>query len=212
MNMNLEVALRWFGLQDIKSVTLEDLKKQYHHLAQRYHPDKGGSGDDFIKLREAYTFLQDYLANPKFDNSKESSEKTNFNEMVNDLNKYKKAFSHSQVKIREYETMISRQINLISSFQSNLQSGINFGKNQDGKLRSILDEELDKLKKKYNSNWWKQPLGIHTMSEFEYNSHYNALVDEFNTIKQKQDNEYIDNLLSLYKGLVNQIVDIINTV
>jgi DnaJ domain len=212
MNMNLDAALRWFGLQHIKGVTLDDLKKRYHHLAQMYHPDKGGSSDDFIKLREAYTFLQDYLANPRVEEKRTGNEKTEFDDILKDLNSYKKAFSHSQVKIHEYESMIGKQINLISDFQSNLQSGINFGKNQDGKLRTILDEELAKLKRKYDSNWWKQPLGMYSMSEFEYNSQYNALVDEFNNIKQKQDNEYIDNLLSMYRGLINQIVDIINTV
>jgi DnaJ domain len=210
--MNLEVALRWFGLQHIKNVTIDDLKKRYHHLAQMYHPDKGGSSDDFIKLREAYTFLQDYLANPRTEESHKGTEKTKSEDILKDLNRYKKAFAHSQVKIHEYETMIGRQINLISSFQSNLQSGINYGKNQDGRLRSVLDEELEKLKKQYNSSWWKQPLGIKTMSESDYNYQFNALIDEFNSIKQKQDDEYIDNLLSLYRGLVNQIVDIINTV
>ena len=212
MNTNLEAALRWFGLQHIKNVTLDDLKKRYHHLAQMYHPDKGGSSDDFIKLREAYTFLQDYLANPRSEEKSRGGEKTEFDGIFEELHRYKKAFASSQVKIHEYETMISSQINLISGFQSNLQSGINFGKNQDGRLRSVLDEELEKLKKQYNSSWWKQPLGIKTMSESDYNYRYNALIDEFNNIKQKQDDEYIDNLLSLYRGLVNQIVDIINTV
>lgn len=211
--MNLDAALRWFGLQkNIKGITLDDLKKRYHHLAQMYHPDKGGSSDDFIKLREAYTFLQDYLANPNTEKNHRGKEKKESEDIVEDLNKYKKAFANSQAKIHEYETMISSQINLISSFQGNLQTGINFGKNQDNRLRSVLDEELDKLKKQYNSSWWKQPLGMKTMSESEYNYQYNALIDEFNNIKQRQDNEYIDNLLSLYRGLVNKIVDIINTV
>lgn len=212
MNMKSEVALRWFGLQNIKGVTLDDLKKRYHHLAQMYHPDKGGSSDEFIKLREAYTFLQDYLANPGIEENLGGKEKTEFDDILKDLNKYKKAFVNSQTKIHEYENMISSQINLISSFQGNLQSGIEFGKNQDDRLRSVLDEELDKLKKQYNSSWWKQPLGIRTMSEGDYNYQYNALIDEYNNIKQKQDSEYIDNLLLLYRGLVNQIVDIINTV
>jgi curved DNA-binding protein CbpA len=212
MNMNLEVSSRWFGLQNMKGVTLDDLKKRYHHLAQMYHPDKGGSSDDFIKLREAYTFLQDYIANPKTEENQNSKPKTDFDDVSKELERYKKAFANSQVKIHEYEAMITSQINLISSFQSNLQSGITFGKNQDGRLRSVLDEELDKLKKKYNSSWWKQPLGIKTMTETEYNYQYNTLIYEFNGIKQKQDDEYIDNLLTLYRGLVNQIVDIINTV
>ena len=212
MNMNLEAGLRWFGLQTIKGIKLEDLKKRYHHLAQMYHPDKGGSSEDFIKLREAYTFLQEYLANPRSERKQEDKQNTEFDQVIKDLDRYKKAFAKSQVKIHEYEAMITSQINLISNFQSGLQSGINFGNNQDGRLRSILDEELGKLKGKYNSSWWKQPLGIKTMSEGEYNYQYNALIDEFNNIKQKQDNEYIDNLLSLYRTLINEIVNTINTV
>lgn len=210
--MNLKLALDWFGLRDIRSVTFDGLKKNYHHLAQKYHPDKGGSSDDFIKLREAYTFLQDYIANPGTREESRSSQDSEFENVFKDLDRYKKAFAHSQVKIHDYEAMISSQINLISNFHSNLELGISFGKNQDSRLRNVLDEELEKLKSKHNSNWWKQPLGIKTMSDSDYNYQYNAYVDEFNDIKRKQDEEYVDNLLLLYKELVNRIVNIINTV
>ena len=33
------------------------LKKQYHKLSLKYHPDKGGDSNDFIKLNDAYNKL-----------------------------------------------------------------------------------------------------------------------------------------------------------
>ena len=36
------------------STTKADLKQQYRLAAQKYHPDKGGNHDDFLKLQEEY--------------------------------------------------------------------------------------------------------------------------------------------------------------
>jgi DnaJ domain len=210
--MNLKDSLQWFELVSVDELTLDVLKKGYHRLAQKYHPDRGGSSDDFIKLREAYTFLQDYLANPYRDDGEQTNSTQDLDQVLRDLERYKVAFAHSQGKIHGYESMITKQIDLISSFQTNLQNGISRGKQSEDELRVILDNELTKLKKKYDSGWWKQSLGIRSMSEQEYTEHYNALIDEYNSLRRKQDDQYIENLLALYRGLVNQIIDLINTV
>jgi curved DNA-binding protein CbpA len=48
---------------EIKDITLQKLKKQYHKLALRYHPDKNGntieSNEKFKKIQEAYLYLKD---------------------------------------------------------------------------------------------------------------------------------------------------------
>lgn len=40
-----------------KEQKLKVLKKQYRKLSLKYHPDKGGSNDKFIKIKDAYDIL-----------------------------------------------------------------------------------------------------------------------------------------------------------
>ena len=44
-----------FGLTD--SATPEDIHSTYRDLCKRYHPDNGGSAEDFIQLQESYSVL-----------------------------------------------------------------------------------------------------------------------------------------------------------
>ena len=54
---NLYDALRCLGLDDSDSLTWRDIKKRYRELAHKMHPDRGGSSEKFIELREAYEVL-----------------------------------------------------------------------------------------------------------------------------------------------------------
>ena len=38
-------------------LTIEDLKQAFRKKARSTHPDKGGCGDEFIEVKEAYDFL-----------------------------------------------------------------------------------------------------------------------------------------------------------
>lgn len=40
-----------------KEQKIKVLKKQYRKLSLKYHPDKGGSNDKFIKIKDAYDIL-----------------------------------------------------------------------------------------------------------------------------------------------------------
>lgn len=37
--------------------TLEDIKKAYHALAHKHHPDKGGDVKKFIEIKDAYEWI-----------------------------------------------------------------------------------------------------------------------------------------------------------
>ena len=44
-----------------KLITKEDIKKQYHFLAKKNHPDLGGSMEDMEQINSAYTLLMKYI-------------------------------------------------------------------------------------------------------------------------------------------------------
>lgn len=37
--------------------TIAQVRKRYRHLASRYHPDKGGTAEEFMQVREAYEII-----------------------------------------------------------------------------------------------------------------------------------------------------------
>jgi hypothetical protein len=64
--MNTFRALELLEISD-ESYTPEILKKQYHVLAKKYHPDKNKdpkANEHFVKIQEAYTFLTDPSPEP----------------------------------------------------------------------------------------------------------------------------------------------------
>lgn len=67
--MDLMVALSLLGLGKLglnTPITLDQIKKAYRIKAKITHPDKGGSKNAFVKVKDAYDFLmaagQDILA------------------------------------------------------------------------------------------------------------------------------------------------------
>ncbi|MCB1180386.1 MAG: DnaJ domain-containing protein [Leptospiraceae bacterium] len=61
MNTEVQEALVFFGLGE--GFSSEDLKKKYHELALKYHPDRGEYTSEtmFIRLMEYKSILENYL-------------------------------------------------------------------------------------------------------------------------------------------------------
>ena len=48
-------------LQLPRFITKEDIKKQYHFFAKKYHPDYGGEKNEMEKINNAYKILMKYI-------------------------------------------------------------------------------------------------------------------------------------------------------
>lgn len=60
MKITLQQACSLFKVKPpLDSQTLVVAKKEYHRLAKEYHPDKGGTEEDFKLIREAWGVLED---------------------------------------------------------------------------------------------------------------------------------------------------------
>ena len=55
----IDAALDILGLP--KLVTKADIKKRYHFLAKKYHPDLGGDPVKMEQINHAYKFLMKYI-------------------------------------------------------------------------------------------------------------------------------------------------------
>ncbi len=68
MKMTLQKALSVFQFDSINTVTTELIKKRYLDLAQKRHPDKGGTTEAFIELKDAYVYLKKFTTDSDTDN------------------------------------------------------------------------------------------------------------------------------------------------
>ena len=55
----IENALEVLGLP--KLISKDDVKKQYHFFAKKYHPDLGGDVQKMEQINTSYTFLMKYI-------------------------------------------------------------------------------------------------------------------------------------------------------
>ena len=76
---------------DENNFNMNILKKQYHKMCLKYHPDKGGDGHHFKLVQEAYEILSDDNKRTMYDNYKRFSFLKEYNftdEEFQEINKY----------------------------------------------------------------------------------------------------------------------------
>ena len=74
-----------------QNFNMDILKKQYHKMCLKYHPDKGGDGNHFKLIKEAYEILSDDNKRTIYDNYKRFSFLKEYNftdEEFQEINKY----------------------------------------------------------------------------------------------------------------------------
>ncbi len=61
--MNLQIALQLLNIK--AGCSLEDVKQAYRKAALQTHPDKGGSTEKYIQVKEAYDYLNKFGTNKR---------------------------------------------------------------------------------------------------------------------------------------------------
>lgn len=151
--MLLKNALRVFNLIEIKGVTESNLRVKYLKMAKDRHPDKAGTSELFVELREAYETLLEFINNPQ---------------VSNDLNQAVAELKTISIPLRAKE--IHREV-VIHTKSTIADIGINL-KNNRSQIYNQYKEKLDDIKAKENT-WQNQlkkivnPFGIAGKTELE---------------------------------------------
>ena len=109
-----------------KDITLHKLKKQYHKLALRYHPDKNGntieSNEKFKQIQEAYYYLTNELQFLELDLDNENTNENDSNKDGEEPSLYMDILQLFMKSILQgkYDTIISKIIQEIVSGCKNI--------------------------------------------------------------------------------------------
>jgi DnaJ-class molecular chaperone len=50
-----------------KTASDDEIKRAFRKLILKCHPDKGGNSEEFIKVRDSYDVLKDYMSRCRYD-------------------------------------------------------------------------------------------------------------------------------------------------
>lgn len=215
-NPTLQQSIAFFGLKSLKGVSVDSLKGMYHDLAQKYHPDRGGSSEEFIYLRNCYNRLKRALLDNEFEQEvhSEQEQETQYNKdahiasLQEHIQNLKIAYDKLLSIVDTYETTFNRQIRIINDANSKANMTIDMYNQAKKDLRVQLDQKLEYLKKQYNPGFWAGMLSRNTLSYEDYISINNQYVDEYNQKSQELDSTYLSQLVNHYQNSMSRIIDI----
>ena len=111
--MNIQIALNLLDIKDIEltNLTTEYVKRKYHKMALRWHPDKNGNTSDatkrFQRINEAHTYLSKELTK---DNSNIFEDFVSSSDSKDEKNMYTSLLSVFISNILKTETNIMKQL------------------------------------------------------------------------------------------------------
>ena len=220
--MTIAQALQIFELQTLYGQDDKSLKKIYYHLAQIYHPDKGGTFEQFVALQEAHLFLKKSLGKSHYGNEEnyqtedKASPDFDLSEAYKDLegrfNRLREHFQNLIVVVEKYENIFNAQINIINSSNGSIKNLVAKYHELKNDLKTKLDLELRRLKKRHQREWWEYILPTKKLSEQEYIVHTNQQIENFNYSSQALDEEFVNQMLKLYQGSFQDLVSLLSEV
>lgn len=147
---------------DFKKMNIFDLKKKYHSLAKKLHPDKGGSNDKFQQLGEAYNTLNAEILSTLKTESINTSNANEYFEILRFLSQHKNI---NDLVYQKCRNLISH---IITGFQQYVHQF-----NKKNKKAIELHPSMDDLysnnlcKYVYDGRYFLVPLW-HSEVHFEY--------------------------------------------
>jgi curved DNA-binding protein CbpA len=145
MKMTLQKALSVFQFDSINTVTNELIKKRYLDLAQKRHPDKGGTTEAFIELKEAYVYLKKFIS----DSDADTVSYSNFTNASEGYNK-----TTNNTKAKQQQTTNTQSYQVDKEYVRELES-VNLELTEQNKnyytvlmnYESILNKEIEVFNK-----------------------------------------------------------------
>jgi curved DNA-binding protein CbpA len=218
-------SLLLFNLATLRGQTEEGLRKIYYRLAKRYHPDKGGDQNDFIRLREAFSLLKRALSNPPgvdestFSSSYNDAHQHHTNQQNNGYGDYKSeppkntyyeaAFERLSKIVSGYEDIFNTQIRLAQTIRAKINEVIEDNQKARQNLDNWLDSELEKLNQIYYLPWWQRILPSKTITAQEYVYRHNELIRHYNNLSREVEEEFTTTLLNEYQDGINNFLELL---
>jgi hypothetical protein len=241
MKMTLQKALSVFEFATVENVNNELLKKRYLDLAQNKHPDKGGSTEAFIELKDAYAYLKRFLeesdsyadtsytkTNNNTTNSQSTTQKTNRSssrtysvdeEYVRQLESVNAELSEQNKSyytvLTNYENILNRQIEIMNKMNIKLSKLANDFNISSEKNKGERDRSTEELKKQYSPAFKDliNPFQRRIDNE-EYVWRQNSITQDFEEVKVELETSFLNAMVEVYQQSFEGISDILykNTV
>jgi hypothetical protein len=195
MKMTLQRALSLFQFASIDAVTTDIIKKRYLDLAQKKHPDKGGSTQEFIELKDAYAYLK------KFATDSSESVSSNYSTYTNSKTTNDYEYGPRSTANKEY-------VNNLESVNSDLNEKLEYYKRELDKAETIIRKGNDYNKSvllTYESIFNKE-LDIFNKVEIKINK----IKHDYDTSSEQNRNSRDSNLKELKRQYSPAFKDLIN--
>ena len=223
--MLLRPAADIFGLSTLRGVSSTDLKHLYHELAGKYHPDKGGTAEEFIRLREAYTALKDAVRRgvrledrsetpPPADDAepkpRAKSEATpNFDELWARYTRLQADYQELYRMHVKWDEAFNIQIKIINQTVNRINEYTKYYEHNYTSAERILNQQLRDLEEHYRRKWWEQLVPVPKLTEAQYVTRHNHLIEQYNAQIRTLNKRYNEQITGAYQQAFETFVELI---
>jgi curved DNA-binding protein CbpA len=159
--MTVDKALKVFGFSKKSSLKEANLRLSYIKLAKERHPDKSGSNQEFVELREAYELLTEYLKVATLAGLQNDIKNTNSFSSKNKnisvdgffqkfgLEKFNDYCDLDNKKVVITDSSYQRHLELLDFIKEEVSKAVKALEIEKKELENEKESEISKLHKKY---------------------------------------------------------------
>lgn len=238
MKMTLQKALSLFQFASIDSVTTEIIRKRYLDLAQKKHPDKGGSTQEFIELKDAYAYLKKFVSESNesvtsnyttYTNTGSKSSSSNYSSSTSNSSSTKYSADKEYVKqletvnvelteqnkkyysvLMNYESILNKEIEIFNKMNSKLTKIANDFNKSSEKNRVERDKNIEELKKQYSPAFKDliNPFQRRIDNE-EFLWRQNSIIQEYEDVKQELESTFLNAMVEVYQSSFETVSELL---